>query len=129
MSNDRFKFRVFNALKNKYALYWELRINEGGELLYKGIPLDSNYIVEQCTGLKDKNGKLIYEGDVVRDDKGIKSVVIWLHGGFYLEYKDGGLGDLASFSIDLKIIGNIHEMESENEQYAKVRKQRSKQND
>jgi uncharacterized phage protein (TIGR01671 family) len=120
---DRFKFRVWDKQQKKYENIPKL-INQKGELVSFVVrdDLSKFYDIEQCTGLKDKNGKLIYEGDICR----IKGTYYDCDYQEYLEVDDnekveslekffgeamlkGVYSALGCDTLQVEVIGNINE--------------------
>lgn len=130
--NDRFKFRVWDIKQQKYrqrthheadtclnCLTGKVLFGEGIEIY--GEEEDKDVIPEQCTGLKDKNGKLIYENDIIDTPNGIYRVAVDDFGLWTAIYKGNPLKDVVEWSdivknyafnkenVKIVILGNIHQ--------------------
>lgn len=124
--NDRFKFRAW--WKPNYREPIMLYDVEKTYDFMRGKPEsicadcfgevleDEDYIVMQCTGLKDMNGKLIFEGDIVEviNCRGANAVVEYnLEGAkFMLKGEKFAPSALQHIRKDyFEVIGNIYENE------------------
>ena len=79
-----------------------------------GYFLEGNYPLMQFTGLLDKNGKEIYQGDIMEipfDEKGKVFEVVWAKDGWWANgysHFDWDLKDTVEWEKG-KVIGNIYE--------------------
>lgn len=67
--------------------------------------------VGQFTGLTDKNGKEVYEGDIVRYRPNNKVYQVVFKDGIFWGEGNNGCGCAAHFFPACEIVGNIHDVE------------------
>lgn len=125
---DRFRYRVFDNDDKKMHDVIFLNYENNSVEWYNGNNKKRAAFIEevptlQCTGLKDKNDKDIYDGDILKfklledfaafgtNEKYVEIIapVIYEYGGFFIEQSENSifLGQLPMSEIE--VVGNIYE--------------------
>lgn len=123
------KFRAWDKEENLWIKVASLVFDEEGEMWYLGPVMDDfnpvyyenelgkTWEIMQSTGLKDKNGVEIFEGDVVVNQYGNVGYVAYLQqeAGFVVvlkksDYRLGhrNTGESYDVTTNHEVIGNIH---------------------
>lgn len=110
---DRFKFRVWDKEFNQYWTDEGIKENAAW-LLFPDNDNIENIEIEQCIGIKDKNGKPVFEGDILSDYDEFKFLVRW--NALELKYvfipiSKNNSEDLDIYPNECELVGNIHENE------------------
>lgn len=111
---DRFLFKA-KRIDNGEWIIGFLTFHKTGKAFIKLIFGDARSSEEvdpsticQCTGLKDMNGNLIWENDIIKDNV-IYGVVRWegVNARYIIDDRDDGYQDYSEWWQECEVIGNI----------------------
>ena len=129
------KFRAWDKEKEKMVIAaWRMSMNLNGNIYWKVDHYDGNFNLKereetdgnnrftlmQFTGLHNKNGQEIYEGDIckysyinpmTREERTFVWKVEWSNGAYWLHSIDDSLQDTLLWiqHKEIEVIGNIYE--------------------
>jgi hypothetical protein len=118
------KFRIYDKIDKEYIDPSDFQISCDDGELYKSVPVplsshlsagleyvsQSRYIVEQYTGLKDKNGTKIFKGDKVLIDVEVGVIEYDNKNAMFVVNLDNVCVNFSTHNSKwFEIIGNVHE--------------------
>ena len=110
---ERFRFRAWDRIHK--VMHYNVEMDDK-KRFFSSVLQNDCFVLMQSTGLKDRNGKLIYEGDILcHPQLPHKVVVEWFQCGFWLNgYQNGAKRSLHDVCKFYEVIGNIYDGENKN---------------